>query len=99
MTERQQEEMLETSKLVAKMYALLTGNGSPETGVVHDVSFIKNNMVTKHECERNRKDCAERRAAPNTQRKNTWLVIKDVIVVLLGVITLLAGGGILLRLR
>lgn len=99
MTEKQQEEMLETSKLVAKMYALLTGNGSHDTGLIRDVTYIKNNMVGKENCEAFRNSCAEKRAIPTNQRRNTWLVAKDVILVLVAAVTLLVGGGVLLRLR
>lgn len=99
MTDKQQEEMIETSKLVAKMYALLTGNGSHETGLIHDVSFIKNHMMGKDNCEQLRNTCAEKRAIPSTQRRTTWMVAKDVILVLIAAVTLLVGGGVLLRLR
>jgi hypothetical protein len=99
MTEKQQEELFENSKLIAKMHALLTGNGSPDTGLVHDVAYIKNNMVGKENCEAFRNSCAEKRAIPTNQRRNTWLVAKDVILVLVAAVTLLVGGGVLLRLR
>ncbi len=99
MTEKQQEELYENSKLIAKMHALLTGNGSPDTGVVHDVAYIKNNMVSQATCDRTRNECAEKRAMPTNQRRSTWLVIKDAVLVVLAAVTLLVGGGVLLRLR
>jgi len=92
------DELRENTKLTAKIVGILIGNGGSDTGVVGDLKWLKENAVTRMECEKARQACADRRRAGRHEVSRVFCTLKDVFLALLALSTILCGSGVL-RLR
>lgn len=100
MTEQQERVLLETHSAVARLEGVLTGgNGGGLVKQVADeaeriirieeeVDDIRENMIT-------RRECGEKRSQTTKRKRNSWLVAKDVLLVILACATILFGSGVL----
>ena len=90
MTKREAEEL-------RRLLAIMTGNGGDDDGMIGDVRWIKNNMVSVASCEAARKSCAAVQAASSGANMRWRKGLLQAVLIILSVLTLTFGSGIFFR--
>jgi hypothetical protein len=90
MTKREAEEL-------RRLLAIMTGNGGDDDGMIGDVRWIKNNMVSVTSCEAARKSCAAVQTASAGTSARWRKGLQQAAMILLAVLTLVFGSGIFFR--
>ena len=90
MTKREAEEL-------RRLLAIMTGNGGDDDGMIGDVRWIKNNMVSVTSCEAARKSCAAVQTASSGANTRWRKGLLQAAMILLAVLTLVFGSGIFFR--